>query len=82
MAYRRLSPDSNPIEIAALSRKRDEAKLLHAIGAEAANVHLGSRRQTANILKDLSKRKSDWLRSAARLMSKAMVADWKEYRAA
>ena len=38
MAYRRLSPDSNPIEIAELSRKRDEGKLLHAIGAEAANV--------------------------------------------
>ena len=78
---RRLSPDSNPIEIADLSKKRDEEKLLHAMGAEAANVHLGSKRQTANILKDLSKRKSDWLRSAARLMSKAMLGEWKEYKA-
>jgi hypothetical protein len=78
---RRLSPDSNPIEIADLSKERDEEKLLYAMGAEAANVHLGSKRQTANILRDLSKRKSDWLRSAARLMSKAMVGEWKEYRA-
>jgi len=78
---RRLSPDSNPIEIADLSKKRDEEKLLYAMGAETANVHLGSKRQTAKILKDLSKRRSDWLRSAARLMSKAMVGEWKEYRA-
>ena len=77
---RRLSPDSNPIEIAELSKRRDEEKLLYAMGAEAANVHLGSKRQTANILQDLSKRKSDWLRSAARLMSEAMVGEWKEYR--
>jgi hypothetical protein len=78
---RRLSPDSNPIEITSLSKKRDEEKLLYAMGAEAANVHLGSKRQTAHILKDLQKRKTDWLRSAARLMSKAIVAEWKEYTA-
>jgi hypothetical protein len=77
---RRLSPDSNPIDIADLSKGRDEQKLLHAMGAEAANVHLGSKRQTSSILKDLQKRKSDWLRRAARSMSKAMAGEWKEYR--
>ena len=41
---RRLSPDSNPIEIADLPKKRDEEKLLYAMGAEATNVHLGSKR--------------------------------------
>jgi hypothetical protein len=40
---RRLSPDSNPIEIADLPKERDEEKLLHAIGVETANVHLGSK---------------------------------------
>jgi hypothetical protein len=50
------------------------------MGAEAANVHLGSRRQIAHILKDLSKRKSDWLRSAARSMAQAVVVEWKEYK--
>jgi Uncharacterized protein conserved in bacteria (DUF2252) len=77
---RRLSPDSNPIEIAEVSKKRDEDKLLFAMGAEAANVHLGSKRQTRNLLKDLQGMKADWLRSAARVMSKAMVAEWKEYK--
>jgi len=76
---RRLSPDSNPIEIADLPEERDEETLLHAMGSEAANVHLGRGRQTKNILKDLSRRKANWLRSAAKDMAKAMERDWKEY---
>jgi hypothetical protein len=49
------------------------------MGSEAANVHLGSKRQIANILKDLQRRKSNWLRSAARDMAKAMENDWKKF---
>jgi hypothetical protein len=78
---RRLSPESNPIEVTDLPRERDEAKLLAAMGAETANVHLGRARQRNYILKDLQKRKAGWLASAARLMSKAMIAEWKEYAA-
>ena len=77
---RRLSPESNPIEIADLPEERDEETLLYAMGSEAANVHLGSKRQVANILRDLRRRKSNWLRSAARDMAKAMEDDWKKYR--
>ena len=77
---RRLSPDSNPIEIEDLPKKRDEMTLLHAMGAEAANVHLGTERQRKNILSDLRKRKSTWLRNAAKEMAKATERDWKKYR--
>ncbi len=77
---RRLSPDSNPIDIQTLARDSDEEVLLHAMGSEAANVHLGSRRQTASILKDLQKRKSNWLRDAARRMARLVERDWKRYR--
>ena len=76
---RRLSPESNPIEIADLPKERGEEKLLCAMGSEAANVHLGSKRQVANILKDLRYRKR-WLRLAAKDMANAMEADWKKYR--
>jgi hypothetical protein len=76
---RRLSPDSNPIEIEDLSQKRDEEKLLCAMGAEAANVHLGRKRRPDAILKDLRKRKPAWLRTAARSMAKAVVVEWKNY---
>jgi hypothetical protein len=77
---RRLSPDSNPIDIQTLARHSDEEVLLHAMGSEAANVHLGSRRQTASILKDLQKRKSNWLREAAWRMARLVEKDWKRYR--
>jgi hypothetical protein len=77
---RRLSPDSNPIDIQTLPKHRDEQLLLHTMGAEAANVHLGSKRQVANIQKDLRTRKRDWLRSAAAEMARAVEKDWKHYR--
>lgn len=77
---RRLSPDSNPIEIIDLPRDRDEETLLHAMGLEAANVHLGSMKNGRNTLKDLRKRKPNWLRSAAKEMAKAIEGEWKQYK--
>ena len=77
---RRLSPDSNPIDIQTLPKHSDEHMILQAMGAEAANVHLGTKRQTANILKDLSKRKSNWLRDSAIRMARAVEKDWNRYR--
>jgi hypothetical protein len=76
---RRLSPESNPIEIADLPEERDEETLLHAMGSEAANVHLGRERRKKNVLKDLRCRKENWLRSAAKDMAKTMERDWKQY---
>jgi hypothetical protein len=77
---RRLSPDANPIEIEDLPKQRDEMTLLHAMGAETANVHLGTKRQRKKILSDLQRRKSNWLRNAAKEMAKATERDWKKYR--
>jgi hypothetical protein len=77
---RRLSPDSNPIKIEELPEERDEEILLDAMGCEAGNVHLGSSRQTKRILKDLRRRKANWLRSAAKEIAKVVRREWKEYR--
>ena len=77
---RRLSPDSNPVEIAELPKSRDEETLVHAMGMEAANVHLGTKMQVGNILKDLHRKKPSWLRSAAKVMAKAIEKEWKDYR--
>ena len=77
---RRLSADSNPIEIDDLPEERDEEALLHAMGSEAANVHLGTSGAAKRIVKDLRRRKSNWLRSAAKEMAKTMEREWKEYR--
>ena len=77
---RRLSPDANPIEIGDLPKTRDEEILLNAMGAETANVHLGTPRQRKRILRDLQRRKSGWLSKAAKEMAKATERDWKKYR--
>ena len=77
---RRLSPDSNPIEIADWPVKRDEELPLHPMGCEAANIHLGTTDQIRNVLNDLQRRKSAWLRIAAKQMAKAVEADWKDYK--
>jgi hypothetical protein len=77
---RRLSPDSNPVEIEELSKERDESTLLNAMGCEAANVHLGNGASVKAILRSLEKKKSNWLQSSAKTMGKAFEAEWKEYR--
>jgi len=77
---RRLSPDSSPIELASLPRRRPEDRLLHAMGWEAGNVHLGSSRAIKSLQHDLRRRPADWLHSAARDMADAVLKDWKEWR--
>jgi hypothetical protein len=79
---RRLSPDSNPIEIDDLPKKRDEYVLLHAMGEEAANVHLGTRKQIKRVLKDLHARDKNWLRRAGKEMANVIEKEWKQYKKA
>jgi Uncharacterized protein conserved in bacteria (DUF2252) len=77
---RRLSPDSNPIDIRTLPKHSDEEVLLTAMGSEAANVHLGTKGQAKKILKNLKARKPAWLHDAAVRMAKLLEKDWKRYR--
>ena len=76
---RRLAPDCSRIELASLPKIKDELKLLHAMGVETANVHLGSRAAAKSVLQDLRKRPAKWLREATLAMEKAVLADWKEW---
>ena len=76
---RRLSPDSNPIEIEDLPKSRDEAALLNAMGKEVANVHLGSKTRVKSVLKDFRGRRAKWLRRAGKEMARVMEREWKTY---
>jgi hypothetical protein len=76
---RRLAPDCSRIELSALPRERDEMRLLHAMGWETANVHLGTAKASA-LRPDLKSRRPGWLFRAAREMQKAVLADFEEYR--
>jgi hypothetical protein len=76
---RRLAPDCARVDLALFPKERDETKLLHAMGWETANLHLGSR-QKDKVLQDLDKRAPNWLHKAAAKMVEATKADWNEWR--
>jgi hypothetical protein len=77
---RRLAPDCSRIELESLPRKRDEYKLLQAMGWETANVHLATRTRIPAVLLDLKKRGKGWLRRTSEAMMHATLADWKDWR--
>lgn len=76
---RRLAPDCSRIELQDLQKKRDERRLLRAMGWETANMHGGAARRTV-ILRDLSGRKPRWLERAAGDMVDATIDDWRRWR--
>lgn len=77
---RRLAPDCSRISLADLPKKRDERKLLRAMGWETANMHgRGARRA---VTRDLSTRKSRWLLRAAVEMLDATLEDWRAWKRA
>jgi hypothetical protein len=78
---RRLAPDCSRIELSALPKERDETRLLHAMGWETANIHLGTLKP-GNLLADLKRRPRGWLFRAAHKMQEAVMADFEEYRRA
>ncbi len=79
---RRLSPFCSRIELAQLARGHDRTKLVHAMGRELANIHLGTPAAVAAVRRDLRRRKPDWLRTAAETMVEATMRDWREWRGA
>jgi hypothetical protein len=75
---RRLAPDCSRIRLSDLPKERDESHLLHAMGWETANVHLGTRKPRI-LSDDLKRRPHGWLLEAARKMEKAVLADFADY---
>jgi uncharacterized protein (DUF2252 family) len=76
---RRLAPDCSRIELSALPAEHDAERLLHAMGFETANVHLGSCEPHA-LAEDLQKRGPNWLLSAGRAMAGSTTDDWNAWR--
>jgi hypothetical protein len=75
---RRLAPDCSRIELSSLPTRHDATRLLHAMGFETANVHLGTR-DAKSIAADLKKRPPSWLQAAALAMVKSVEVDWKRW---
>lgn len=77
---RRLAPDCSRIELAALRGPDTELRLLHAMGWETANIHLGQPGARKSILRHLEKQKGKWLHRAAADMLQAVREDWDLWR--
>jgi uncharacterized protein (DUF2252 family) len=78
---RRLAPHCSRIELSDLPSRHDEERLLHAMGFETANVHLGTPRARAVLRRQLAARPGRWLHEAAKEMTGEVLREWKEWRA-
>jgi uncharacterized protein (DUF2252 family) len=77
---RRLAPHCSRIDLGFLPEKRDEERLLHAMGFETANIHLGSGNAIKAVRRDLGRRKPDWLLTAVHDMAKVVLKEWEEWK--
>lgn len=77
---RRLAPYCSRIELQQLPPGPYGEKLLHAMGHELANVHLGTRGAATRVQSDLRQRGSKWLAHAADAMIEATLKDWQAWR--
>jgi hypothetical protein len=77
---RRLAPDCSRIELASLSKDRDEARLLYSMGWETANMHFATPQAIAKVKQDLASRRGRWLHKAAKAMLAATKKDWKKWQ--
>jgi hypothetical protein len=76
---RRLAPDCRRIELLSLSRMEEQEWLLHAMGFETANVHLGTPHARPLILRHLAQQRKGSLRKAAMKMRTHLLADFRAW---
>ena len=77
---RRLGPRCSRIELENLKYAKDTDLLLHAMGAEAANVHLGTPGVAQEIQRALTGLPKGWLEEAARNMARLILQDWADWQ--
>jgi hypothetical protein len=76
---RRLSPEARKVEIDEVEHAPDQKHLLHAMGRELANVHLGSAGGAAPIRSCLERLPDDWLRTASCLAATRVQQDYETF---
>jgi hypothetical protein len=79
---RRLGPDCSRVRLSDMPDKRDDPRLLRAMGWETANIHLAHADAQELVRADLEARPTGWLVEASRRMMRSTMRDWKEWRAA
>ena len=77
---RRLGPLCSRIELASLRASDTELRLLHSMGWETANIHLGTPAARKAILRHIAKQKPKWLHHAAEAMLQPVRSDWEVWK--
>jgi uncharacterized protein (DUF2252 family) len=77
---RRLSPHCSRIELTGLEVQGSEMRLLHSMGRETANIHLGTASVVKDILRHARKQKRRWLHQATQVMLQRVFTDWKTWK--
>lgn len=77
---RRLSPDCSRLELTSLPKRRDEERLLRAMGWEAGNIHLATHDAIPGVLSHLDRLGKRWLEKTAQSMVDDVLRDWKAWR--
>jgi hypothetical protein len=77
---RRLAPDCSRVELVAIPKVREEARLLSAMGFETANVHLGTQGAAKQIRLTLNKFPRHWLHEAAETLVTETMKDWTAWK--
>jgi len=77
---RRLGPHISRILLASLRAPDNELRLLHAMGYETANIHLGTPTARKAVLRHIDKQKPKWLHQAAEQMLEVTRADWQVWK--
>ena len=77
---RRLAPHCTRIELADLPTGHEAEQLLHAMGFETANLHLGTPGAVRTIGRELRAHGPDWLRHISDTLAAKIQADWKRWR--
>ena len=77
---RRFAADCSRIALASLTRMRNDEHLLHAMGWETANIHLGTPGAANEVTNDLKRRPRNWLGAAAEKMLAVTLKDWLRWK--
>ncbi len=77
---RRLSPSNSRVELYDLPREKDILHLLNFMGAETANLHVGSASRK-RLMKALDAIPPAAFIKATRALENAVIRDWKEWKA-
>ena len=77
---RRLGPHCSRVELAHLRAPGAELRLLHAMGWETANIHLGTKSARKPMLRHLDRQKGKWLHQAVAEMIKTVRSDWQTWK--